>query len=687
MADKLTATELSNIKNQLLMAKRLNQDQLESQMREAIERYTGVFIPNIGQNWDVVLNEIYPIIQYNLPSTFFRNPRVFLKPRNKTYIAKKRNPLTGVMEEIELDSSKSAATQEAILNYVLSEIRFKHEVRKVLLDALLAKFGVLWCGYKGNFGMTDERSLFIKDENVYVKRLSPLRFLKDPATNLSNLDEGRWVARSFDYPLQDLYEDDRLEVDKKQIKGKIGFGDKIITGDNKLLPGDILVPSTAPLIDFADKEYKNQTGSRFVEIFEIFIRPTPKQKRDGEKGKVVLYTFEQDKPLRESKWQYKAEGWPAKILQFNELNDSQFGLADIDTYRQDADQKNAIVNLQLRNAQENSKVWVGLSKEGANEEDLDAVKQGDQTIVRFEGGNPRDKMFVASAGGQASSELYLTDQRIDKSLQDKSGVSDLKKGFIQSGEESATSVKIRSAGGSARPSYRQDIMADFLKDSCHFLNQLLKQYFPIDKAVRIVGSLDVEWSENPSEEEVQADTDVEIDVISMLPEDPDKEIQQLNTVLALMVQGLTDPVIKQKLAEEGKVIQLSPIIEQLLSRLRIKNPEVFRNIKPEESQGFASVAELRAAQANVEAAMITPPEMMGQAQLPSPPAEGQDHVARMEVYNSILKLVSQEAPDSAVVQILSQLVQIHTALLEEEQKKQATPGLRMKAPSMQMAGA
>jgi len=309
VAEKLTKDELSNIKNNLLMAKRLNADRLESQMREAIERYTGVFIPSIGQNWDVVLNEIYPIIQYNLPSTFFRNPRVFLKPRNKTYIAKKRNPLTGVMEEIELDSAKSAKTQEAILNYVLHEIKYKKETRKVLLDALLFKFAVLCHGYKGNCGMTDEMSMLIKDENVFVKRLNPLRFLKDPAANLSNLDEARWVARSFDYPLEDLYEDETLDVDKKQIKGKIGYGDKVITGDTQMYGTDIIMPKVGSLIDFADKDYKSQTGSRFVEIFEIFQRPTPKQKRDKEKGKVILYCFEQTTPLRVSNWPYKAEGW------------------------------------------------------------------------------------------------------------------------------------------------------------------------------------------------------------------------------------------------------------------------------------------------------------------------------------------------------------------------------------------
>jgi hypothetical protein len=292
-------------------------------------------------------------------------------------------------------------------------------------------------------------------------------------------------------------------------------------------------------------------------------------------------------------------------------------------------------------------------------------------------------MVVASAGGAASSELYLIDQRIDKSLQDKSGVSDLKKGFIQSGEESATSVKIRSAGGSARPAYRQDIMAEMLKDSCHFLNQLLKQFYPVDKAVRIVGSLDIEWSNSPSEEEVQADTDVEIDVISMLPEDPEKELQELQTVLSLMVQGIENPAIANKIAQEGKIIELSPIIEQMLTRLKIKDSQVFRNIKPEESQGFVSVAEIRAAKDNVNAALAGSPD------LPSPPAMEQDHKARLEMYTEVAGILQEAAPDSQAMQILQQLIQIHTALLQEIESKQATPGSspKLTKPSATMVGA
>ena len=93
------------------------------------------------------------------------------------------------MEEVFLDATKSARTQEAILNYVLTQIRYKDEVRRTLLDALLFKHGILWHGYKGDFGRTEEDSMFIKNDNVFVKRLNPLRFLKDPAVHMNDLEE------------------------------------------------------------------------------------------------------------------------------------------------------------------------------------------------------------------------------------------------------------------------------------------------------------------------------------------------------------------------------------------------------------------------------------------------------------------------------------------------------------------
>ena len=126
------------------------------------------------------------------------------------------------MEEVQLDSDKSAKTQEAILNYTIEQIKYKKEARATLLNALLFRYGILWHGYKGDFGMTDEQSLFIEDEQVFVKNLSPKDFIFDPKVTLSNIEEARWVGRKLMVPLRELQDDPDIKLEKK-MKGKEGF--------------------------------------------------------------------------------------------------------------------------------------------------------------------------------------------------------------------------------------------------------------------------------------------------------------------------------------------------------------------------------------------------------------------------------------------------------------------------------
>lgn len=672
MADSIPKDVYTRIRQEVILAEKLNQNELEPIVRENLNRYCSRHAPEDAsvQDYDLILNEIYPIVQRELPAIFFRNPRVFLKPRNKTFIAKRRNPLSGVMEEKELDSSKSAKTQEAILNYKLEAIRYKKETQKVLLDALLFPHGILWHGYKGNFGMTDEKSLWIEDEDIFVQRLNPLKFLKDPSTPMSRLDEASWIGRSFEIRLDDLRDDDTLDVDKKQIKGDLGYGQVTEDANKKINNGGqdrIQVGRTLkPLSEYLEKDYKNSSISRWVTCYEILIRATAKERRQGKKGWILVYTKEQDKPLRENEWQYKAKGWPAHPLQFNPLNDNMFGVSDCEIWAGIADQKNQMINLLMRNVKENSRVIIGVDKTKlSNEEDMDKVRQGDQSIIPFNG-DPSATLKILSPSGLAINDVLAGIQQTQKNLEDKSGITELGMGRLQSGEESATSVEIRSQNMSARPAYRQDIMSDFISDSVHYLNQLIKQYYPVDKAVRIVGSLDVEWSDDPSKEEIQAETDVEIDVLSMLPENPDKEIQEMQTILNLMYQALTTPQIMQKIQEEGMTMNVSPIIDQLLVRLRVKDPDVFRKLKPEESQGFASVSELRMAGQNVKAALAGQPP-------PSPAQPFQDHGARIEMYTEFMQLL-QELGDTPALRILQQLMQTQQAMAQEEQDKKPNVG-------------
>lgn len=666
---------LFGLRNEMVMSRKLVEKRLQPIMKEALERYLGRFIPNFGADWDIVLNEVYPIIQNNLPSIFFRNPKAFLKPRNKTFIAKRRNPATGKMEEVQLDSSKSAKTQEDILNYIISQIGYKGETRKVLLDALLYPFGVMWHGYKGDFGMTDEDSYLIQNDSIFVKRISPLRFLKDPSVSYSELDTAQWVGRSIDVRFNDLVADKQLNFKEKEVKDFLGFGDKVFDPalfgrqgmDTSMLGGSL----NSPLSDFADDEFKRSKLSKFVRVTEVYMRPNKEERNKGKRGWVILLADGQKEPLRINEWTIKAEGFPSHLLEFNPVNDREFGLSDVETYASIADQKNVITNLQIRNAQENTKVWVGINKAGANEEDIEKIQQGENTIILFDDDVPvNNRMFVASPGAQASSELFLIDQRIQRNLEDKSGVSDLKRGFLQSGEESATSVKIRAAGSSARPAYRQDIMKDFIQGSLLYINQVNKQFMTVKDAVRVIGSLNLEWSNNPSKEEIQADVDVEIDAISMLPESPEKEMAEIRQAIALIVQAIQDPSIRTKIQQEGKVFNLSPLIEQMLRRLKIMNPEVFQNIDQESSEGFVSAQQLREAQENIIASVA------GQ-EIPHVPKEDDDHRAKIQTYASAAALLQL---GGQVSDTLTQLIQIQQQLLAQIESKEARPGNSVNLP-------
>ena len=667
MSKNISKDRLRKVFNEIKIAEKYNKEELRPVIEENIMRYTNKFVPDIGLNWNVIINEFYPIVQSNLPNTFLNTPKVYLKPKNKFFITKERDPVTGGMKSVQKESQKSANSQEAIVNYRIEEMGYKNEVQKSVMDALILTHGVLWHGYKGEFGMTEEDEVFIINGKTFAKHVFPLDFLKDPCVSFSECSTGMWVGRIIDIPFDDLVEDNKIKLDKKS-KGFIGYGTKIGTASamDKIKNGgqdiSVLGSMLEPMINICGDDFKNSTQCRYVRCYEVFLRPTRKERREGRPGKILLLSNEQDTPLRESDWTIKAEGFPSQILEFNPVPGRHLSLSDICTYKDSVDQKNAIYNLQLRNATENSKVWVAIATgEGFDgEEDIEKIQQGDQQILMFKSDTVNGKMTVASPSGMASSELYLIDGRIQRNIENISGVSDLKKGFLQSGEESATSVKVRTAGSSARPAYRQDIMSDFLKASTKYILQLEKQYTTPKDAVRITGTLDTQWSENPSKQDIQADVDVDIDVVSMLPEDPERELRNLNTVLSLFSQAIQSPAMMTKIQQEGKTINISPLIEQVLLRMKIKSPEIFRSIEPKESMGFASIQQLREAEENIMSIMQT-------GQIKTPPKEDDDHKVKIEIYSVVNKLMQAMGKK---VDVLEQLIQIQSSMLEQIMAKE-----------------
>ena len=66
MTDTMAKSSLSDetlrdLQNEVKMAEKLNEQELEPFITEAILRYTGRWIPSIASNWTIVIDELYPI--------------------------------------------------------------------------------------------------------------------------------------------------------------------------------------------------------------------------------------------------------------------------------------------------------------------------------------------------------------------------------------------------------------------------------------------------------------------------------------------------------------------------------------------------------------------------------------------------------------------------------------------------
>ena len=67
----LPQERIDDILDEISMAEAINEHDLKPILEESIARYTGKHIPIIGSGWDVVLNEVFPIIHNILIPTIF----------------------------------------------------------------------------------------------------------------------------------------------------------------------------------------------------------------------------------------------------------------------------------------------------------------------------------------------------------------------------------------------------------------------------------------------------------------------------------------------------------------------------------------------------------------------------------------------------------------------------------------
>ena len=532
--------------------------------------YKGQFKPDWSDDEDsVFINMVFPNTEIIKPSIFFRNPRIFIKPTQDKFILEDGRTL---------DGAKAGKLIEDAVNYIAYSNGLQREVKKVRNDAIMLTYGVMFSGYEGETGVNEDGETYIRKDSIYSLRISPYKFLVDPeATDCLEFSDARWVAREIDLRFNEFKQDDWYENRDKAKSDATGYGEKLDKEGRKI-----------PLIEFAGKDYKDTEDAKRITLYEIWIRPTPaekkKLKKDENGGRIVVLSMSNDEPHKVLRWPYKIKNpFPFRGLAFFRDNDEFYPISDVAQYEQQLNELSKIRTAQLKHIKTfgDKKVFIDKSIFDSEEEltKLNEAESGPFIGVNIEG-DIRNHVFVLQFGS-APSEMFIVDKKVQDDMDKISGINDMRRGIPISGIETATEAERISGFGGTRLVEMKSDVADFYQDIARMYVQFIKQYWTTETMVRRLGTLTPEWTDNFSSEDIQIEDDVEVDIGEMVPVNEVVRKKQALDYLEMIVKGATDPSIRAKLAEEGYELSLAEAIKEAIIAFGMKNENIIQRLTPE----------------------------------------------------------------------------------------------------------
>lgn len=567
---KVSKKDLFKYKAWVKLARKKRSKEFTPVAKEMNRMYNneGVSIDEDGEEL-VTVNLVFPNKEIEKPSIFFRNPRIFVKPTQEEFI---------MSDGKKLDGERAAGLIEAAANYIASTKKLVREVKDVRDDALKLTYGILETGYKGEIRVSEDGDDYVFNEEIFFKRISPYRFLVDvDSLDCRTFKDAKWVAKEVVMTFEDFEEDDYFE-NKEDIS---------LEGLEEAEDAEIITEeATEELMETVGKEYLESGAYQKIKLIIMWIKPSRAERKILKKGetggKIIIFSMNGDLPHKVLPWPYKIDKFPFRGLGFYRDNEKFYPISDIAQYKQQLDEINRLRTAQLKNVEAYGKRKILVDKTlFDSEEEYNKFVNGELggiTGVNIGGSEDIRKRIFVVQFGSSPNEIYTLDRKCNQDADKISGQSDLSRGMALSGVDTASEVKEISAHGSARSIEKKADMEEFYGDISRYMIQLIKQYWKPETMVRRLGITDPEWTENFSKEDIDIEDDVEIDIGEMVPVNEIMRQQQALKRLELLIKGVVEEKVSEKLAMEGYELNLVEMFKETLRAFNIRNTKVLQKL-------------------------------------------------------------------------------------------------------------
>ncbi len=488
----------------------------------------------------VPINEVYAYFKTFTPSVYARNPRVSFNPTS-----------AGKAAQVKL--------LELAVNAYWRELRIKHQIRRVIHDAIGAE-GVMKLGYSASFGVAEKRdddkagfevNENIESEDIFATRISWRNFLRDP-DSVDGLSDARWVAHRVVKPLEAV-QNSSLYTNTKNLTAT----------------------HTRELMFTSQSGRPKMEREPLVEILEIW---------DIDNGNVLaLSSGSNDELWKPKDWPDEFEGYPFQLLRFNMIDDECYAPNLIASWEPQLWEKIKLRSMQLDHIKRfNRQLW---AKEGSvSPEEMAKFEQGLTGAVNFYTG---DSIPQPNQYPQIQTDIYAVEGRVDLDKDNISGQPNAVRSAPQK-TQSRTLGEIDRLISSfqSRQSEPQDIVEEFSSEVAYKLGALIKQFLPGTKFVRatqrdyqeIKEAFGDRWTGNGfnvSRDDIKdAEYEADVKVGSSLPLDRQGRVEAMTGILKLgpsigiQPGGRLSQIIGKNMLSDFELVEIEAAYEQEIAQLK-----------------------------------------------------------------------------------------------------------------------
>jgi hypothetical protein len=469
-----------------------------------------------NENRDLItVNLVYSQVKVELPSIYFKNPKLFIKAIKPSAVYRAR-------------------IQEIVLNQDMEVMDLKSEIRKAIVDVILFGTSFLKTTYFINY---DEESLQPGDKGQILNLVN--RFAGNPIASVDNEqpaevgENGPQSIRTSPYNVAfRVGAHDLRDPGFIAIKSRLYVED--VKNDKYYKNTEDLQPNVVIRDDIQGKMAGYwgpgvEDASAMVDAWEIW---------DIDKNRKFVLVEGHDKPIVPPDDNPYPYDHPLDILKFTDIPEEMWGMSEVEPALPQIDELNVHRTIHLRHSKKYAARKTLIKRGIANDEETkEALRNGEDTLVEIDGNPTTDANVLEDAPLPADTYRFMSLLKDD--IVEVQGITPYKRGLLQ-GADTATEANIAENNSQSRDSDRVDLLGACIKRVMRKVRLCRKEFTPGEYIVQITddvnaGKLWEVWNKETFTDDIVMD----IEYGSTLPQNAQTKMTTADALYDRLIQNPT----------------------------------------------------------------------------------------------------------------------------------------------------